>query len=197
MQSWWTASDPGDALGLHKAAWTSVNVPKTGTKVQVKGDTKKDWSVDVEITPAPASKRAQARSRPEGPRKRPPRSTVGQRRSVSRRSRARGRAPTRVQPRTSTRPLARSGSRRATACPPRRTPAAHPRPPRPRERPCGAVPATWSHGDTKIANTAPTATRTIEPIEASRRNSPIDAEARASVSPWRGEARTSSQRTAA
>ena len=44
MQSWWTASDPGDALGLHKAAWTSVKVPKTGTKVQVKGDTKKDWS---------------------------------------------------------------------------------------------------------------------------------------------------------
>jgi immune inhibitor A len=42
MQSWWTASDPGDALGNHKAAWTSVNVPMTGTRVQVKGDTKKD-----------------------------------------------------------------------------------------------------------------------------------------------------------
>jgi immune inhibitor A len=55
MQSWWTASDPGDALGNHQAAWTSVNVPKTGTKVQVKGATKKDWSVDIEVTPAPAA----------------------------------------------------------------------------------------------------------------------------------------------
>ena len=35
--------------------WTSVNVPKTGTKVQVKGATKKDCSVDIEVTPAPAS----------------------------------------------------------------------------------------------------------------------------------------------
>ena len=55
MQSWWTKSDPGDALGNHQAGWTSVNVPKTGTKVQVKGETKKDWSVNIEVTPAPAT----------------------------------------------------------------------------------------------------------------------------------------------
>jgi immune inhibitor A len=55
MQSWWTASDPGDALGNHQARWTSVNVPKTGTTVKVKGETKKDYSVDIEITPAAAS----------------------------------------------------------------------------------------------------------------------------------------------
>ena len=52
MQNWWTASDPGDALGKHQAGWIGVNVPKTGTKVEVKGDTKKDYSVDIEITPA-------------------------------------------------------------------------------------------------------------------------------------------------
>jgi immune inhibitor A len=52
---WWTASDPGDTIGtgrVYKAAWIGVNVPKTGTKIKVKGATKKDYSVDVEITPA-------------------------------------------------------------------------------------------------------------------------------------------------
>ena len=29
-----------------------MNVPQTGTKVHVKGNTKKDYSVDIEITPA-------------------------------------------------------------------------------------------------------------------------------------------------
>jgi immune inhibitor A len=52
--NWWTASDPGDALGNHKAAWSSVNVPKTGTRVLVKGNTKRDYSVNVEITPPAA-----------------------------------------------------------------------------------------------------------------------------------------------
>jgi immune inhibitor A len=51
-QSWWTASDPGDALGKHQAGWIGVNVPKTGTKVQINGNTKKDSSVNIEVTPA-------------------------------------------------------------------------------------------------------------------------------------------------
>jgi len=51
-KDWWTASDPGDLLGRHQAGWIGVNVPKTGTKIKVKGDTKKDYSVEVEITPA-------------------------------------------------------------------------------------------------------------------------------------------------
>ena len=51
-QDWWTATDPGNALGRHQAGWIGVNVPKTGTKIKVKGATKKDYSVDVEITPA-------------------------------------------------------------------------------------------------------------------------------------------------
>jgi immune inhibitor A len=56
MQNWWTASDPGDTVfgARYQASWSGVNVPKTGTTVKVKGDTKKDWSVNVEITPAPA-----------------------------------------------------------------------------------------------------------------------------------------------
>jgi immune inhibitor A len=53
-QSWWTASDPGNALGKHQAGWIGVNVPKTGTKVQVNGNTKKDYSVNIEVTPAAA-----------------------------------------------------------------------------------------------------------------------------------------------
>jgi immune inhibitor A len=53
MQNWWTASDPGDALGNHQARWIGVNVPKTGTTVEVKGNTKKDYSVDIAVTPAP------------------------------------------------------------------------------------------------------------------------------------------------
>jgi immune inhibitor A len=52
-QNWWTASDPGNALGNHQAGWIGVNVPKTGTKVEVKGSTKKDYSVQIEVTPAP------------------------------------------------------------------------------------------------------------------------------------------------
>jgi immune inhibitor A len=51
-KDWWTASDPGDLLGRHQAGWIGVNVPKTGTKIKVKGETKKDYSVEVEITPA-------------------------------------------------------------------------------------------------------------------------------------------------
>ncbi|HEY7691042.1 MAG TPA: immune inhibitor A domain-containing protein [Gaiellaceae bacterium] len=54
-KSWWTASDSGDALGHYQASWSSVNVPQTGTRVEVKGNTKKDHSVNLEITPAPAS----------------------------------------------------------------------------------------------------------------------------------------------
>lgn len=51
-KSWWTASDPGDSLGHYQASWVGVNVPKTGTKVEVKGTTKKDNSIDIEVTPA-------------------------------------------------------------------------------------------------------------------------------------------------
>ena len=40
--------------GKHQAGWIGVNVPKTGTKVQVKGNTKKDYSVNIEVTPAAA-----------------------------------------------------------------------------------------------------------------------------------------------
>ena len=39
-KSWWTASDPGDSLGHYQASWVGVNVPKTGTKVEVKKDEK-------------------------------------------------------------------------------------------------------------------------------------------------------------
>ena len=42
--------------------------------MQIKGDTKKGWSVDVEITPAPAPKRAQPGSRTRGPAQAAPRS---------------------------------------------------------------------------------------------------------------------------
>ena len=44
---------PGRRLGHYRPPG-DVNVPKTGTNVHVKGDTKKDYSVDVEITPAAA-----------------------------------------------------------------------------------------------------------------------------------------------
>jgi immune inhibitor A len=54
-QSWWTAADAGDALGHYQAKWVGVNVPKTGTKVEVLGTTKKDLSIDVMVTPAPAA----------------------------------------------------------------------------------------------------------------------------------------------
>ncbi|HEY7603306.1 MAG TPA: immune inhibitor A domain-containing protein [Gaiellaceae bacterium] len=50
-RSWWTPSDPGDALGHYQAAWVSVNVPKTGTAVEIKGNTKKNHSVNIEIRP--------------------------------------------------------------------------------------------------------------------------------------------------
>ena len=50
-RSWWTASDPGDALGHYLAAWVGVDVPKTGTAVEIKGNTKKDDSVNIEIRP--------------------------------------------------------------------------------------------------------------------------------------------------
>jgi immune inhibitor A len=54
-RSWWTASDPGDALGHYQASWVGVNVPKTGTSVKVKSTNKKKHSVDIEIRPpAPA-----------------------------------------------------------------------------------------------------------------------------------------------
>jgi immune inhibitor A len=52
-KSWWTASDPGDSLGHYQASWSSVDVPKTGTTVDIKGHVKKDHSVDIEVTPAP------------------------------------------------------------------------------------------------------------------------------------------------
>jgi immune inhibitor A len=51
-KSWWTASDPGNALGNHQAGWIGVNVPTSGTRVEVKGNTKKDYSVEIEVTPA-------------------------------------------------------------------------------------------------------------------------------------------------
>ena len=54
-QNWWTATDPGDALGHYQAAWLGVNVPHTGTRVDVNGTTKKDDSVNIEVTPAAAS----------------------------------------------------------------------------------------------------------------------------------------------
>jgi immune inhibitor A len=53
-QNWWTAADPGNVLGKHQAGWIGVNVPKTGTKVKVKGETKRNYSVEIEVTPAPA-----------------------------------------------------------------------------------------------------------------------------------------------
>ena len=53
-QSWWTASDPGDALGKYQASWVGVKVPSTGTQVKVLGNTKKDYTVDIELTPPAA-----------------------------------------------------------------------------------------------------------------------------------------------
>jgi immune inhibitor A len=52
-QDWWHASDAGDGLGHYQSSWVGVNVPKTGTKVEVLGTTKKDQSIDVQVTPAP------------------------------------------------------------------------------------------------------------------------------------------------
>ncbi|HEY7197235.1 MAG TPA: immune inhibitor A domain-containing protein [Gaiellaceae bacterium] len=34
-RDWWVPSDPGDALGHYQASWSSVNVPKTGTRVKI------------------------------------------------------------------------------------------------------------------------------------------------------------------
>ena len=42
------------ALGNHQAGWICVNVPTTGTKVQIYGNTTKDYSVNIEVTPAAA-----------------------------------------------------------------------------------------------------------------------------------------------
>jgi immune inhibitor A len=35
MNSYYTASDPGDALGHYQAGWISVNNPHTGTVIKV------------------------------------------------------------------------------------------------------------------------------------------------------------------
>jgi len=33
--SYWVASDPGDALTANKASWNSANNPHTGTKIRI------------------------------------------------------------------------------------------------------------------------------------------------------------------
>jgi immune inhibitor A len=52
VKSWWTSADAGDALGHYQAAWAGVNVPKTGTQINVKGPVSWDGYVNVEVKPA-------------------------------------------------------------------------------------------------------------------------------------------------
>ena len=52
LKSWWTATDPGDSLGHYQASWVGVNVPKTGTRITVKGPVSWDGYVNVEVHPA-------------------------------------------------------------------------------------------------------------------------------------------------
>ena len=52
LQSWWTASDPGDAPanGRYQAKWSSVDVPKTGTQIRVKSETPGGFT-QIEVSP--------------------------------------------------------------------------------------------------------------------------------------------------
>jgi len=52
-ESYWVASDPGDALGHYQASWLSVNNPHTGTKIRVKSATPGGF-MQIEVTPPPA-----------------------------------------------------------------------------------------------------------------------------------------------
>jgi immune inhibitor A len=52
MKSWYTSSDPGDALGHYQASWVGVNVPHTGTQIHVMGPVSWDGYVNVEVKPA-------------------------------------------------------------------------------------------------------------------------------------------------
>jgi immune inhibitor A len=53
LQSWWTASDPGDAPanGRYQAKWSSVDVPKTGTQIRVKSETPGGFT-QIEVSPS-------------------------------------------------------------------------------------------------------------------------------------------------
>jgi immune inhibitor A len=50
MQSWYVASDPGDALGHYKAGWLSVDTPHTGTQIRVKNVTPGGF-MQIAVTP--------------------------------------------------------------------------------------------------------------------------------------------------
>jgi len=58
-KSWWVASSPGDLVPVdpanpvdhYKAAWNSVKVPNSGTKVQVIGYPSRDGYQRVDIYP--------------------------------------------------------------------------------------------------------------------------------------------------
>jgi immune inhibitor A len=53
MQSWYVASDPGDALGHYQAGWFSVKTPQTGTQIRVKSSTPGGF-MQIDVTPPPA-----------------------------------------------------------------------------------------------------------------------------------------------
>ncbi len=48
MQSYYVASDPGDAISHHQAAWMSVNNPHTGTRIQVLNNS--TWNLQISVT---------------------------------------------------------------------------------------------------------------------------------------------------
>ena len=54
LQTWWVASDPGDAPGggRYQIAWNSVNVPKTGTSIRVVGTSTQGSFMDVLVQPS-------------------------------------------------------------------------------------------------------------------------------------------------
>ena len=53
LQTWWVASDPGDAPAVvYQIAWNSVNVPKTGTSIRVVGTSTQGSFMDVLVQPS-------------------------------------------------------------------------------------------------------------------------------------------------